>query len=80
MYAGNFDGILFNPKSEQLTRYPPAQHLHSSGHAISNLVGKITNHNKNITAGIVSSSDTKITVSPDVMVTCCNLHRERNCC
>jgi hypothetical protein len=74
---GRFDGILFNPESEQLTRYPSASHLHSSGHTISNRVGKITNHNQNITAGVVNSSDTKITVSLDGMVKCCNLQRER---
>jgi hypothetical protein len=80
-YVGRFDGILFNPDYEQLVTYPSASHLHSSGPNSSNFTGKISNHNQNITAGVVSSSDTKTTVTLDVMVTCFNLQRkrERNC-
>jgi hypothetical protein len=75
--VGKFDGILFNPEFKQSTMYPSAAHLNSSGHTISNLVVKFTNHNQNITAGVVTSSDNKTTVSLDGMVTCCNLQRER---
>jgi len=43
-----------------------------------NLVGRITNHNQNIAAGVANSSDTNSTVSLGGMASCCNLHRERN--
>jgi len=57
-------------------RVPPRQH--SLGHSIAILVGRTSNYNQNITAGVANSSDTNTTVSLDGMASCCNLHRERN--
>ena len=79
MCLGRIEGILFNPESEQFTKNPSFLQLHSSGHSIVTLVGRIINHNQNIITGVANSSDTNITVRFDGMASCYNLHRERNC-
>ena len=70
-------GTRFNDIPSHLTLYPPGSHRHFSGQSFATLAGSITNHNQNITAGDVISSDTSTIVSHYGMANCCILHRER---
>ena len=70
-------GTAFNDVPSQSTTHPPVSHLHSSGHSIATLAGRINNHNQNIRGGVANSSDTNTSVSLDGMASCCNLQRER---
>ena len=54
-FLGKIKRILFNDEIEQSTRYPSGSYQHSTGHSIANLVGRITNHNQNITAGAANN-------------------------
>jgi hypothetical protein len=48
-------------------RINPVSHWHSSEHNIATLADKINNHNHNLKAGVVNSSDTNTTISLDGM-------------
>jgi hypothetical protein len=76
-FVGIINGILFNDLEVHLTLYPPGSHWHSSGHIISIVAGRITNHNQNMTTGAANSSDNNTTVSFDAIASCCNLREER---
>ena len=71
-------GILFNGELELSTWYPPGSYQHPTRRCNANFGGRITNHNQNITADAANNSNINTTVRFDGMVSCCNLHRERN--
>jgi hypothetical protein len=66
-----------NDALSQSTSYPPMSHSHPSGQSIATLVGTITNHSQNITAGVANSKDSNSTVRLDGMASCCKLQREK---
>jgi hypothetical protein len=53
--------------------YLPGSYLHSSGHSIATVAGRITKHNQNATAGVANSSNTNTRVSLEGMAKYCNL-------
>jgi hypothetical protein len=68
---------MFNDEPLHETWYSPVSQLHSSGHPIATVAGRITNHNQDIAADVANSSDTNSTISVEGMAGCCNLRREK---